>query len=207
MDEELGFRIAFTILWLIFIANLTWVRYSLSRSQGRASIGRMIQKVGLFHVMALLLFAPFWFGGIILYIFIPGWIAFLSIPLPVWLRAVMALVSALSIPFVLWSYRTLGRNWVHALEPSTFKKKQGELVTRGPYAYVRNPIYLGSFVFIIAMALLASNWLLLLPALVLITIVYAQIANEEDMLVDKFGDEYRQYMRRTPRLFPRIIDR
>ena len=53
------------------------------------------------------------------------------------------------------------------------------------------------------MALVATNWLPLLPALVLITIIYAQIPKEELMLIDRFGDEYREYMKRTPRIIPK----
>jgi len=114
-------------------------------------------------------------------------------------------VTALSIPFILWAYRTLGENWVHALNPSKFILREREtLVTSGPYRYVRNPIYSGSFVFIVALALVAANWLLLLPALVLITIIYAQIGKEELMLIDRFGEEYREYMNRTPRIIPKF---
>jgi protein-S-isoprenylcysteine O-methyltransferase Ste14 len=102
-------------------------------------------------------------------------------------------------------YRTLGKNWVHALDPSKFLQRDREaLVTSGPYRYVRNPIYLGAFTFIIALALVASNWLLLLPALVIITIIYGQIPKEELMLIDRFGDEYREYMKRTARIVPRF---
>jgi protein-S-isoprenylcysteine O-methyltransferase Ste14 len=200
--NELLFRILFAILWLVFIANLTWIRYSAwrrkSKTRDKNWHGSWI------HIAGLIIFAPFWFGGIILYIFLPDWIAFLSIPLPDWLRFIMVGISAVSIPFILWGYQALGKNWVHALEPSEFKQKDGTLVTTGPYGYVRNPIYLGCFVFIIAMALVAANWLLLLPALVLISIVYAQISNEELMLIEKFGDEYRGYMERTPRIIPRL---
>ena len=73
----------------------------------------------------------------------------------------------------------------------------------GPFHIVRNPIYFEAFTFIIALALVASNWLILLPALALITIIYEQISKEELMLIDKFGDEYREYMKRTPRLIPK----
>lgn len=76
-------------------------------------------------------------------------------------------------------------------------------MTSGPYRYVRNPIYLGAFTFIIALAFVAANWLLLLPALVLITIIYAQIGKEELMLIERFGIEYREYMKRTPRFIPK----
>jgi protein-S-isoprenylcysteine O-methyltransferase Ste14 len=151
------------------------------------------------------LFAPFWFGGIILYAILPSWIMFLSIPLPDWFRLIMVGVAALSIPFTLWGYRTLGKNWVHALDPSKFlQRKRETLVTSGPYHYVRNPIYLGAFTFSIAQALMAANLLLLLPALATTTLFYMQIGKEELMLIDRFGDEYRGYMKRTPRFIPRF---
>jgi protein-S-isoprenylcysteine O-methyltransferase Ste14 len=153
--------------------------------------------------VALALFGPFWFGGIVLYILVPSWIILLSIPLPDWFRLIMVGVTALSIPFVFWGYRTLGKNWVHALDPTKFVRREREtLVTSGPYRYVRNPIYLGSFVFIVALALVAANWLLLLPSLALISIIYAQVPKEERMLAERFGDDYREYMKRTPRMIP-----
>jgi protein-S-isoprenylcysteine O-methyltransferase Ste14 len=136
---------------------------------------------------------------------IPTWIAFLSIPLPDWFRFAMAVVSALSGAFTIWGYRTLGKNWVHALDPSQFRlRKEESLVTVGPYRYVRNPIYLGAFTLIVALAFLAANWLLLLPALFLVIVVYRQIDGEEKMLEEKFGDRYREYVERTPRIIPRF---
>jgi len=130
---------------------------------------------------------------------------FLSISLPGWLRLIMVGVTALSIPFMLWANRTIGKNWVHALEPSKYiQKKTDALVTNGPYRYVRNPIYLGSFTFIIALAFVASNWLLLLPALALVALIYTLISKEEATLLERFGDEYREYMKRTPCLIPKL---
>lgn len=202
LDTELLFRVLFTILWIIFIVNITWVRFSSREQRSKYTMFRPEQRL---HILALAFFAPFWFGGIILYILLPNWIAFLSIPLPDWFRFIMAAITATSIPFIIWGYRTLGKNWVHALEPTQFlQKKHDELVTSGPYRHVRNPIYLGCFVFIIALALVAANWLLLLPVLFITPIIYAQIPNEERMLIDRFGDEYREYMKRTPRIIPKL---
>ena len=204
VTNGLLFRVLFSVLWVIFIANITRVRYSLREPKSEPSTGRTARHEGRLHIVALALFGPAWFGGTILYIILPSWIASLSIPSPDWFRLIMVGVAALSIPFILWGYRALGRNWVHALDPSKFLQREREtLVMSGPYHYVRNPIYLGSFVFIIAMALVAANWLLLLPALVLIAIIYTQIPKEELMLIDRFGDEYREYMKRTPQITPK----
>jgi protein-S-isoprenylcysteine O-methyltransferase Ste14 len=157
------------------------------------------------HIVALALFAPVWFGGILLYAIFPNWVLFLSIPLPDWFRFTMVGVASLGMLFALWGYLTLGRNWVHAFEPSEFLQKKSEtLVTSGPYHYTRNPIYLGAFTFIIALALVAANWLLLLPSLFIVTLIYLQIGTEEKMLMARFGDEYHDYMKRTPRFIPKF---
>jgi protein-S-isoprenylcysteine O-methyltransferase Ste14 len=154
VTNELLFRVIFSSLWLIFIAHLAWVRYSLREPKSEPSIGQTARHERQLHIVALALFAPFWFAGIILYAILPSRITFLSFPLPDWFRLIMAGVAALSIPFTLWGYRTLGKNWIQDLDPSKFLQRKGEtLVTSGPYRYVRNPIYLGTFTFIIALAL------------------------------------------------------
>jgi len=114
-------------------------------------------------------------------------------------------VTTAGLTFALWGYRTLGRSWAHAFEPSTFLRKEKDvLVTWGPYHYVRNPIYLGAFTFLIAVSVVAANWLLLVPNLVAVSLVYGQINGEEVMLVDRFGDKYRDYMKLVPRFFPKL---
>ena len=206
MTNELIFRIIFTILWLVFITNMTWIRYKTRKTADASPTSQAIRHESRIHIVALAMFAPFWFGGILLYIIFPSVIAFLSIPLPDWFRILMVCVAVPSIPFTFWGYQTIGKNWVHAFESSKFLNSETQtLVTNGPYRYVRNPIYLGSFLFIVSIALVAANWLILLPAIILIILVYLQIKNEEAMLIDRFGDEYREYMKRTPRLIPRLF--
>lgn len=205
MTNELLFRIIFIILWLIFITIMIWIRYSTRKSIDTSSTIQAIRDESRFHAAALAIFAPFWFVGILLYMISPNLIAFLSIPLPDWLRALMVGIAIPSIPFTIWGYQTLGKNWVHVFESSTFSQsKTNILVTSGPYRYVRNPIYLGCFLYILSLALIAANWLILLPAILLIILVYMQIKNEEAMLLDRFGEEYRGYLKRTPRLIPRF---
>ena len=205
LANELLFRAIFTALWLICIANLAYVRYSTREPTSKQLIDHKARHERQTHIVALAFLAPFLSGGIILYAILPSWIAFLSIPLPDWFRFIMADVAALTIPFTLWGYRTLGKNWVHALEPSMFlERKEENLVTVGPYHYVRNPIYLGDFAFGLAAALLAANWLILLPEIFIVILVYRQIDGEERMLLERFGDEYREYMKRTPRFIPKF---
>jgi protein-S-isoprenylcysteine O-methyltransferase Ste14 len=67
---------------------------------------------------------------------------------------------------------------------------------------VRHPIYLGAFIFLVALALLSANLLILIPTVALALLLYAQLPEEENLLIDRFGDEYREYMKRTPRFIP-----
>ena len=204
VTDNLLFRLIFSILWCIFILNLLWTRYSARKPKGAPSSDQTVHFDR--HRVALALIAPFWFGGIALYLLFPTWIMFLSILLPDSFRLIMVGVAVLSIPLLFWALRTLGKNWVHALDQSGFlRRKEATLVTNGPYRYVRNPIYLWSFVFLTALSLVAANWLLLVPTFLLITLLYAQVGKEERMLIDKFGDEYREYMKRTPRFIPKFM--
>jgi protein-S-isoprenylcysteine O-methyltransferase Ste14 len=93
----------------------------------------------------------------------------------------------------------------------TFKKfggvKKGEsyiqtsvLVDRGVYAIVRHPQYLAGILMGLALPLISQHWLVAALGLVVIVIDYISVFDEEALNMVKFGDEYRQYMQRVPRL-------
>jgi protein-S-isoprenylcysteine O-methyltransferase Ste14 len=80
------------------------------------------------------------------------------------------------------------------------------LATAGPYAYVRNPIYLGSIVLGIGMVgLLGDPWMLLLCAAAFTFLYVSIIPAEERFLRGEFGAEYERYCAEVPRLLPRFI--
>jgi protein-S-isoprenylcysteine O-methyltransferase Ste14 len=110
-------------------------------------------------------------------------------------------VAVLGILLLSWGYSALGKNWFPSVSGV---RRDTVLVTSGLYGLVRHPIYLGAFVFLAALALLAANSLILLPTLALLALLYTSIGEEEAMLIDRFGDEYREYMKRTPRFIPRF---
>lgn len=89
-------------------------------------------------------------------------------------------------------------------------RKKKVLATQGPYAFVRNPFYIGIFIADFGMCISANP---LDITVAVITTVYfilqslsyrSQILREEKDLSGLFGDEYSQYCRRTPRLIPSI---
>jgi len=79
------------------------------------------------------------------------------------------------------------------------------LVTTGPYAYSRNPMFLGVLFLLLAVALHGRSvtGLMLLPIILLVGLEYIR-AYEEPALQKRFGDEYRQYRRSVPALIPRF---
>lgn len=134
------------------------------------------------------------------------------------LAAVPLLLAALTFfdeteyPLVVWPvgilivlFGTFLRLW--AQEHLHFRLKQAVQFTRsGPYAFVRNPIYLGN-ILIFAGATVCSELLWLIPVtLAWAGGVYALVVRyEEKCLVVQYGDAYRRYQAEVPRWFPRAL--
>ena len=80
------------------------------------------------------------------------------------------------------------------------------LITDGPYRIVRHPIYT-AFIFILGSTLLISaNWLIGLTWIgMTILEIVSRIHFEENLMLEYFGDQYREYMNRTGRLLPKLI--
>jgi len=72
-------------------------------------------------------------------------------------------------------------------------------VTKGIYRVSRHPIYLGAFLFYLGIGITAASWILLLFALAWIIIWNIVVPEEEHILIEKYGDSYREYMNKTPR--------
>jgi protein-S-isoprenylcysteine O-methyltransferase Ste14 len=98
-------------------------------------------------------------------------------------------------------HRQLGRNWSDSLEV----RDRHTLVTGGIYSRVRHPMYSAFFLWGLAQALLLPNWIAGLSGLVGFgTLFLFRVGQEERLMLDTFGDEYRAYMARTKRVVPWI---
>jgi isoprenylcysteine carboxyl methyltransferase (ICMT) family protein YpbQ len=83
--------------------------------------------------------------------------------------------------------------------------KSSRLTTSGPYAFVRNPLYLGSFLIMAGfLVMLQVPWYISLVFIALIIgVVYMlKVRSEQKSLLDKFGAEYESYFKSVPAFFP-----
>jgi len=92
--------------------------------------------------------------------------------------------------------------WVLHRERTSIMPNQGadKLVTRGPYARFRNPIYLGDALILLGLGELTHNiWFVILSAVFVVLVTWLAILPEERHLMNKFGDKYRDYKSHTRR--------
>lgn len=110
------------------------------------------------------------------------------------------LLVVLGIGLAIYARVYLGRNWGTPMS----RKKNPELVTGGPYAFVRHPIYGG-----ITLAMLGTTigltviWLL--PLILSVPYFIYSARREQEFMCRQFGETYRAYMRRTKMLVPFVV--
>lgn len=122
----------------------------------------------------------------------------LFVPSPVigWIGAGVVVIG---IGVAIWARLVLGRNW----SPRPSRKEEHELVTGGPYAFVRHPIYTGMLLAMFGSALTGSFFAL--GIFILAGVVFlARIPREERIMLDLFPTEYPLYQARTKRLIPLV---
>jgi isoprenylcysteine carboxyl methyltransferase (ICMT) family protein YpbQ len=129
--------------------------------------------------------------------------AIVSISLPVCylVDLVACALTVASIWFILAAVRVLGKQWnVRAIVV-----EQHQLITSGPYAIVRHPIYTGMFGLMLATGLANSTWYALLLALAFaIPGTLMRIHQEEILLRDNFGIQFETYQKAVPALLPKL---
>jgi protein-S-isoprenylcysteine O-methyltransferase Ste14 len=84
-------------------------------------------------------------------------------------------------------------------------RKNEALATSGPYAYTRNPLYLGSLLIGIGFAVAARSWWVGVVLIVMFLAIYLPVIRDEEKFLRERFPEFEEYARRVPRMFPRII--
>ncbi len=197
MTEPLTYRILVAVLLLAFVAHRAYYNRRLPPQESE-TIDKLGSSRGSTLSVIIFLLA---FVSTAIYIFIPSLISWASIPLPDWIRWLGLGIAFAGFLLLEWSHRALGQNWSD--QPRITQAQQ--LIQTGPYHWVRHPIYsaflliLGSTLFITANWLVGGLWIAAVSSDAALRIRY-----EEAAMLNKFGDDYREYQRRTGQIFPRI---
>lgn len=180
------------LLWFVVWVGLGFFKHKPTARAERTS--RFVVRV-LLPLLVMIL------GGVLLQAFEPGLLqrgVFRPLPPVVVDTGLGLLYAGLLLSF--WPRYVLGRNWSGRI---TIKHGH-ELVTRGPYRYVRHPIYTALILAFLGTALIANTVLYDLFFAGLIAGLVVKARMEESYLTEAFGAQYREYQSRTGLLFPRL---
>jgi protein-S-isoprenylcysteine O-methyltransferase Ste14 len=120
---------------------------------------------------------------------------------PQWLRILGLALAVICVPFFLWVFSSIGNN----ISETILIKDEHELVTHGPYHWIRHPLYGGALLMLLSISLVFGDWIILGYAVAgILAFRLLVIPAEEKQLLDAFGEEYECYQARTGALLPWI---
>ena len=154
---------------------------------------------GLFIMIGVRLVGILGMAGFLAYLINPAWMAWAALPFPAWVRSIGVVLALFAALILFWMFRSLGPN----LTDTLVTRKQHTLVTTGPYRWVRHPFYSSAALIITANSLVAANWFFFAAGFVMFVLLMIRTGKEEENLIARFGDNYRSYMQRTGRFWPR----
>jgi protein-S-isoprenylcysteine O-methyltransferase Ste14 len=187
------------ILFMIGVVSSFVIRLPYQRENKHNTIVRD-HKTTQEKILLLLVFV----GMIILpliYILSP-WLNFANYTLPTWANWLGVITFAIALWLFWRSHRDLGKNWSPTLEV----REEHTLVSGGMYQTIRHPMYTSVWLWCVAQGLLLPNCIAGSAGLISFGMMYVfRIGNEEQMMLEQFGDEYTVYMQRTKRLVPYLF--
>ena len=197
METDTIFRIILPVLILSFAAH----RGYYVRKHGEEQNTLKKREEGLVSKIAGLL-GIVGFVTIVIYSVKPDWISWTSLSLPLWMRWAGVGMALLGFALLQWAQNTLGKNWSDT--PRMIKEQS--LITSGPYQYIRHPIYTAFLLVLGSTLLISASWLIGIAWIGMTVLeIASRIGFEENLMLEYFGDQYREYMKQTGRLLPRLI--
>jgi protein-S-isoprenylcysteine O-methyltransferase Ste14 len=201
MDSERAFSAVFWTWWVIMLSMRAWFQLRIWRAGERLGADRAARKrEGVWaHVVAylvVLLLA----AVVVRLCFQGGDFRSFTFAAPDWLRWAGVGLGVTSMGLFAWTHVVLGRFW----SPYLQLRPSHRLLTVGPYSRIRHPMYSAIVGWVISLGLVAASWIPLAFAALIALNFNLRIRGEEKMMLQQFGDEYREYMKRTGRLLPAL---
>jgi len=196
MDNELVFRINLGAIFFLLSSIRLYYTVAAVKSGSSFSVSRLgsLRAFLAWFLYVFILLSAF------VYVLAPSWLAWAALRLPPALRWFGVGIGIGSVFLLFWVHRTLGRNFA---APGIIQARQ-TLITTGPYHWVRHPMYTTFFTISVTVALVTANWMIIIMCLLFGILLPSAVRTEEQTLLEKFGDDYREYMKHTGRFLPRL---
>jgi len=195
MQSEVPFRVALAIVIVLTVAVTLYHRIQAASS--REKISR--KEEGYFFAIALRLAGLSLFVVTIAYLVSPSLVQWSKIQLSSSVRWVGVVTGLLSSLLMFWTLNSLGKN----LTDTVVTRVNATLVTHGPYRWVRHPFYVTTALVMISVTLLTANWIIGIASLIVLSMLVSRTSKEEQMLIERFGQQYLDYMASAGRFVPR----
>ena len=197
MNENI-FRILAALVLFTGTGISTYFRLKADKETGE-KISRKVDGSAMMNIIR--------FGGLILwlsplvYLINPNWMNWSKIGLPESIRWLGVGIGVLCTFGIYWLFSSIGSG----ITPTSATRKEHKLITRGIYRWIRHPLYTIGSSFIISFGMMADNWFIAAFGILAFILMASRTPKEEANLIEKFGDEYREYMKRTGRYLPRLF--
>jgi protein-S-isoprenylcysteine O-methyltransferase Ste14 len=195
MSNERGYRLATALLVAPLMIVSAYFRRRAAREGGPLTGSR---RAGLLWLLRAI-YIPF-FLLIAVYLVRPATVVWAQCKLPDWIRQAGAAAGFATLPGFLGVLRALGTN----ITATSATREDHQLVTTGPYRLVRHPLYSLGVVYMAGLIAATGLWPLIPAAVASYAVILYRTPIEEAELIARFGDEYRAYMARTGRYWPRL---
>jgi protein-S-isoprenylcysteine O-methyltransferase Ste14 len=196
MNTENTYRFAALGVFLLGALISTFYRRRADRETGERISPRA---EGLPIMIALRFVGLALWAAVFAYLINPAWMKWSQVDLPSWLRWLGLALGLAADALSYWVFSNLGNN----VSPTVATRASHQLVTGGPYRWVRHPLYSMGMLAYLSFALLSASWLIALLSIAVFAVLTIRLPQEEAHLIERFGDDYRAYMDRTGRFLPR----
>ena len=191
------FRIFAAIIFLtsIFISGYSRRKADKVTREKVSSKDEGIMMILFLRIGGLLL----WFS-LIGYLVYPPILAWSKVGLPEWTRWIGVGVGFICVFLIYWLFSSIGSG----ISPTVGTRKEHKLVTHGIYHWVRHPLYSVGTLLFLSFATMIDSWFIAAMAILAFILLAIRLPNEEAHLIEKFGDEYREYMKNTGAFLPKF---
>lgn len=195
MESETSYRVLTIVLLALIVGISSHYRRRADQSGKELRGDTGLRLVALLRLISLAVLLP-----LLGYLINPDWVAWARMDLPSWARWLGAVGMLAAALLSVWVFASIGAN----ISPSHATREGHQLVTHGPYRWVRHPLYTTGMLAVLSLTLLTALWWVGLAMLIPLAVLIWRTQREEQRLIEAFGDQYRAYMRRTGRFLPRL---